>query len=242
MKKLFEGFALAVSMLSIIPFFKVHDFYKGINGYAVMFYPLVGFFLGLILYAVSLVITPFFSPFHEGIIIFSLWVLLTGALHLDGLSDTIDGLFVDKKRALEVMKDPHNGGMGMVFSVVFLLLKASCVAAMEGTLYFLPLVLLLSRLNTVFQIYFYPYISKNGMGSLAKEELTSKELLIALSYSSLLIVLFGSYTLVLGALFVMFVTKSIFLKRYGGFTGDIYGFSIEITELLLLHIIIAGYM
>ena len=49
MKNIFKGFALAVSMLTVIPFFKVHDFNKGINGYAVMFYPLVGFLLGLIL-------------------------------------------------------------------------------------------------------------------------------------------------------------------------------------------------
>ena len=44
--KTLKGFLLAFNMLSIIPFFKVHDFYKGINGYAVMFYPLVGFILG----------------------------------------------------------------------------------------------------------------------------------------------------------------------------------------------------
>ena len=239
MRKLFEGFALAVSMLSIVPFFKVHDFYKGINGYAVMFYPLVGFLLGSFLYAAFVLLTPFFPPLHVSIIIFSLWVLLTGALHLDGLSDTIDGLFVDKKRALEVMKDPHNGGMGMTFSIVFLLLKASSVAAMDA-LYLLPVILLLSRLNTVLEIYFYPYISKNGMGSLAKEELTGKELITAVGYSLIVVVLFGSYTLMFASLLAMFVIKSFFLKRYGGFTGDIYGFSIEITELVLLNIVIAG--
>ncbi|WP_434657887.1 hypothetical protein [Sulfurimonas sp. NW9] len=60
MSKLFKGFTLAVSMLSILPFFKVHDFYKGINGYAVMFYPFVGFLLGLLLYGTFLLLTLFF--------------------------------------------------------------------------------------------------------------------------------------------------------------------------------------
>ena len=59
MNRIFKGFALALSMLSIIPFFKVHDFYKGINGYAVMFYPLVGFLLGLILYLTYSLLNPY---------------------------------------------------------------------------------------------------------------------------------------------------------------------------------------
>ncbi len=239
MKKLFQGFALAVSMLSIVPFFKVHDFYKGINGYAVMFYPFVGFLLGSFLYVAFVFLTLIFPPLHVSIIVFSLWVLLTGALHLDGLSDTIDGLFVDRKRALEVMKDPHNGGMGMTFSIVFLLLKASSVVAINAS-YLLPVILLLSRLEAVLEIYFYPYISKNGMGSLAKKELTQKELLVTFGYSFIIVVLFGSYTLMFTALLVMFVIKSFFMKRYGGFTGDIYGFSIEITELVLLNVVILG--
>ena len=96
MKNSFQGFALALSMLTTLPFFKVHDFNKGINGYAVMFYPLIGFILGSILYGVNYFLEPYFASTHLHIIIFALWVLLTGALHLDGLSDAIDALFVSK--------------------------------------------------------------------------------------------------------------------------------------------------
>ena len=239
MKKLFKGFALSVSMLSILPFFKVHDFYKGINGYAVMFYPLTGFLLGLVLYAAFLLLTPHFPPLHVSIILFALWVLLTGALHLDGFADTVDGLFVAKEKALEVMKDPYNGGMGMIFSVVFLLLKASSLIAFD-VMYLLPVILLLARLNIVLEIWLYPYISKNGMASLAKAELTRKQLFVAIFYSFVFVALFGSYMLVFVSLLVLFAIKSFFLKRYGGFTGDIYGFSVEMTELLLLNVAIAG--
>ena len=239
MSKILKGFALAVSMLSILPFFKVHDFYKGINGYAVMFYPFVGFLLGLLLYGAFLLLSGLFPPLHVSIIIFSLWVLLTGALHLDGLSDTIDGLFVDKKRALKVMKDPHNGGMGMTFSIVFLLLKASSLVAFNA-FYLLPVVLLLSRLGAVLEIYLYPYISQNGMGTLAKEEFLRWQLLFAFVYSLVIVALFNSFILLFVSLLVMFIIKSFFIKRYGGFTGDIYGFGIELTELVLLNTIIVG--
>ncbi len=239
MKKLFKGFALSLSMLSILPFFKVHDFYKGINGYAVMFYPLIGFLLGLVLYGAFLLLTPYFPPLHVSIILFALWVLLTGALHLDGFADTVDGLFVAKEKALHVMKDPYNGGMGMIFSVVFLLLKASSLIAFD-LMYLLPVILLLARLNAVLEIYFYPYLSQSGMGSLAKAEFTRGELFVALVYSFLIVLFFESTILLFVSLVVMLVVKSFFMKRYGGFTGDIYGFSIEITELVLLNVVIVG--
>ena len=238
MNRVFKGFALALSMLSTLPFFKVHDFYKGINGYAVMFYPLVGFILGAILYGVSLLLLPYVPHFHLAVILFALWVVLTGALHLDGFADTIDGLFVPKERSLEVMKDPHNGGMGMTFGAVFLILKASSLVALQNYA-LLPLVLLLPRLMVVFCIYFFPYVS-GGMSQLAKEELQSKQVFVALLYSLLFVFLYNAWFLLTASLIVMLLVKRFFIKRYGGFTGDIYGFTIEVTELFLLNCIIVG--
>jgi cobalamin 5'-phosphate synthase/cobalamin synthase len=239
MRNIFKGFALAVSMLTIIPFFKVHDFYKGINGYAVMFYPLVGFLLGAILYFTYTFLHPFVPATHLAIFIFALWILLSGALHLDGFSDTIDGLYVKKEKALQVMKDPNTGGMGMIFSVTFLILKASTLLHFEA-FYLLPLVLMLSRLNTVITIYSYPYVSPNGMGSLAKEELNKTQLFVAVFYSTILVAIFSQWILLISSLLILMFLKSFFIKRYGGFTGDIYGFSIEVTELILLNIILVG--
>jgi cobalamin 5'-phosphate synthase/cobalamin synthase len=239
MKKVLKGFALSVSMLSTLPFFRVHDFYKGINGYAVMFYPLVGFILGLILYAVYTFLNGYIPSMHLGVVIFALWVVLTGALHLDGFSDTIDGLYVKKERALEVMKDAHNGGMGMIYGGVFLILKASSLAALDA-FYLLPLVLTLSRFSTVLAIYNYPYVSSNGMGTLAKEELKLWQVLVAAFYVFVLVAFFNAYLLFFVSLLVLFGIKSVFLKRYGGFTGDIYGFSIEVIELILLNVILIG--
>ncbi|MEK6659814.1 MAG: adenosylcobinamide-GDP ribazoletransferase [Campylobacterota bacterium] len=239
MRDIFKGLALAMSMLTTVPFFKIHNFYKGINGYAVMFYPLVGFILGAILWGIYSLLSPYIASTHLGVIIFALWILLTGALHLDGFSDTVDGLYAPKARALEVMKDSHVGGMGMIISVSFLILKASTLAHF-GAFYLLPLVLLLSRLNAVLAIYFYPYISQNGMGTLAKEELTKPQMLIALFYSFLAVLFYNKLLLLVSALLVLFVIKSFFIKRYGGFTGDIYGFTIEVSELILLNLLLFG--
>ncbi len=237
MKNLFKGFALAISMLTIIPFFRVHDFSKGINGYAVMFYPLVGFLIGTFLWILYLLISSSLAPLHAGVIIFTAWVVLSGALHLDGLSDTIDGLFVRKERAIEVMKDPHTGGMGMIFTTVFLILKASSLAVFS-VFYLLPIILMLSRFNAVLAIYLLPYMTQNGMGALAKKELKSWQVLVAFLY--VFILSFSSIWLMGISLFILAICGIFFIKRYGGFSGDIYGFTIEITELILLNAILFG--
>jgi len=234
--KLLKGFALAFNMLTIIPFFKVHDFFKGINGYSAMFYPLIGFILGLVLWSTHSLLQEFIPSTHLSVIIFSLWILLTGALHLDGFSDSVDGLFVSKERALEVMKDSHVGGMGMTFTFVFLSLKLSSLIYLESY-YLLPIILMFSRLNAVMAIYFYNYIS-SGVGALIKEELSLTHLLFALFSSLLLAYYFSFLAAFIIAFFVLLLSGKFFTQRVGGLNGDIYGFIIEVTELILLNYII----
>jgi len=239
MKKIFQGFTLALNMLSILPFFKTHDFFKGINGYAVMFYPVVGFLLGVVLYVIYLFLEPYMPQQHLGIIIFGVWVLLTGALHLDGFCDTVDGLFVPKEKALKVMKDAHIGGMGMIFGGVFLILKASSMSHFES-FYLLPFILMLSRFNATLAIYIYPYISKGGIGEMAKAEF-GKNQLIFISVLVLSLGMLTSITMLITSLLVLFVSAMFFKSRYGGFSGDMYGFVIELSELLLLNSVIVGF-
>jgi len=236
-QKVWMGFSLAISMLSTLPFFRVHNFFAGINGYAVMFYPLVGFILGGILYGTSLLLEPYIPLTHLHVLLFAFWVVLTGALHLDGLSDAIDALFVAKERAVEVMKDPHVGAMGMTYTGVFLIVKASVLIVVDA-LYLLPLILMLSRFNVVLAIYFLPYIRENGMSSLAKQEFIKPQLVasIILVLVSCFFFAFG-FVLLAVCLVSLFLFKLWFTKRFGGFSGDLYGFMIEGTELILLHVV-----
>ena len=234
-----QGFALAVSMLTILPFFKIHNFFKGINGYAVMSYPIVGALLGGILWLTYTLLLPYLPDAHLHVILFVLWVILTGALHLDGFSDTVDGLFVPKERAEEVMKDPHAGGMGMIFSITFLIFKASSLWFLDA-IYLLPIVLMLSRYNAVLAIYFFPYIRKEGMSTLAKQEFTKAQLLLSTIVVIAFVLFTNSWLLLLFSLLTLLFVKHFFIKRLGGFSGDVYGFLIEVTELVLLNILLFG--
>ena len=234
--KLLKGFALAFNMLSIIPFFKVHNFFTGINGYSAMFYPLVGFILGLLLWATQLLLQGYLPEIHLALIIFALWVFITGALHIDGLSDSIDGLFVSKEKSLEVMKDSHVGGMGMTFTFVFLSLKISSVIYF-GAYELLPVILMLSRFNATLAIYFYDYIS-SGVSKLLKEELKIQHLLFASFYTLGLAYSFNFLDALFVSIVLLLLSAKFFTSRLGGLNGDTYGFIIELTELALLNYII----
>jgi len=239
-QRLFQGFSLAVSMLSILPFFNVHHFFKGINGYAVMVYPLVGLLLGTLLGGTYLLLHPYFPQEHLKVALMFLWVLLTGALHLDGFADTVDALFVSPSAAQAVMKEPHVGAMALVFTTAFLIFKASALWHLE-VVYLLPILMMLARYNTVLAIYFFPYIRQEGMGKLAKEELSTLQLVSSSLLVMSVLFIWPKGWLLLGvSLFVLFITKHFFLRRYGGFSGDMYGFLIEISELAMLNALLVG--
>jgi adenosylcobinamide-GDP ribazoletransferase len=235
MADIFAGFSLAFGMLTILPFFNVHRFSKAATGYAVMFYPLVGALLGGILWLVYTLLLPYFPEPHLKIFLLVLWTLLTGALHLDGFSDTVDGLYVPKERAKEVMKDPHVGGMGMVFTVLLLFFKGSALWYFDA-IWLLPLLLMLSRYNAALAIYLFPYITEAGMGTPAKAAFTKRQLAVStLLLLPLLLFTPKGWLLLAVSLPTLWLVARFFNRRLGGFSGDVYGFLIEVTELVLLN-------
>lgn len=243
-KKIFDGLRLAFSMFTTLPFFRVHHFFEGINGYAVMFFPLVGLALGYLLMVIFSTLQ-FYIPYgYLSVAVFILWVGLTGALHLDGVADVFDALFVPKARREAVLKDPHIGAMGMIFTVLFILLKlALFVHIDESLLYLLPLVLMLARFNAVLAIFSFDYIRKDGMSSLAKKELTKIQTLLSTLFVITVSTLLGGMTALymFVALFVMlFIIYLVATKLFGGFSGDLYGLLIESSEWMLLHFLMVS--
>ncbi|MFT7861069.1 MAG: adenosylcobinamide-GDP ribazoletransferase [Sulfurimonas sp.] len=232
----FKAFALAFNMFTIFPLFKIHTYEDGINGKSAIFYPLIGFLLGAVLYGIYHLLEGHIPQVHLAVIIFALSILFTGALHLDGFSDTVDGLFVQKEKALKVMKDSHVGGMGMIFTFVFLLLKLSSFIYFDAWV-LLPIVMMASRLGGSLSIYLFNYIS-SGVGALIKKELKTSYIIITLLLSLFLSFAFGFTLSIVVALTTMLITGSLLTKRYRGLNGDMYGFIIEVSELILLNCLI----
>ena len=94
-------------------------------GRSLLYYPLVGLLLGAMLWLVGAVFENASVPLLAALLL-TVWVALTGALHLDGLADSADawlGGFGDRERTLTIMKDPRSGPTAVVVLILLLLLK-----------------------------------------------------------------------------------------------------------------------
>ncbi|PZE20374.1 adenosylcobinamide-GDP ribazoletransferase [Paenibacillus xerothermodurans] len=140
---------------------------------SVVFYPLVGVVLGLLLSAAAALLEGriFLAAWLEGMgsgvtaaLLLAAWIGMTGALHLDGLMDTADGVLSQRsrERMLEIMKDSSVGAMGVVACAIMLLCKWALLEQWltmpyRASAYALPLVLLWSRWFMVVAIALWPY-------------------------------------------------------------------------------------
>ena len=78
---------------------------------SIVYFPLVGFVIGLISFLIGILALKIFDPFVTSILVVAGEVILTGGLHIDGLGDTFDAIYSnrDKERILEIMKDSRLG-------------------------------------------------------------------------------------------------------------------------------------
>ncbi|MFP3979848.1 MAG: adenosylcobinamide-GDP ribazoletransferase [Desulfobacterales bacterium] len=216
------------------------------------FFPAVGLVLGVILAFADAVFSAFFAPAVVGAMDVMVLAALTGALHLDGLADTADGLFAHKDRqsALSIMKDSRIGVMGAVALICLLLTKYGTFTALAaggqaGWIKFLILVLIpaYARAAMIFGIRFLPYARpEGGTGSdLFSEPLRPVEYWGVLA-CVLLSLLLGWRAVLINAVFFITCAGLIgfYRRRMGGITGDMLGAMCEITETTLLISAAAG--
>ena len=139
---------------------------------SLVWFPVVGFFIGCLLVLLATGLPMLFPLIISALLFVAIWVALTGALHLDGLLDTADGLLShrSRERMLEIMKDSRIGAMGAITCFFYLALKtaAVCFIIENPTLLNLGCLMLtpaISRWMLTLAITTRPYIrDKQGMG------------------------------------------------------------------------------
>ncbi|MFC5449551.1 adenosylcobinamide-GDP ribazoletransferase [Paenibacillus aestuarii] len=233
---------------------------------SVVFYPLAGLAIGLLLLLTGTGLRWMLPPLPAAVLLLAVWVALTGGLHLDGLMDTADGILSHRPREqmLEIMKDSRVGAMGVIVCVLHLLLKVSLLYSLisgeqEGGWRTASICLVMipvwSRWFMAFAIYGWPYArQESGLGSLFRGVTRSDVLLSALiAIASVLVVAWlGPERLLAGvpvwAVALLIAGASVLLgwliatyisRKLGGLTGDTYGALNELLEgLLLLAVVI----
>lgn len=210
-------------------------------GRSLLWYPAVGLLLGLLLWGAHLLLgaTP---ALLQAAIILTLWVGLSGGLHLDGLADSADawgGGLGDRERSLAIMKDPCSGPLAVAVLVLTLLLKFAALFTLlqagQG-----PLLVLLPWLaRALLPLLFLstPYVRAGGLGQALAEQLPRRQLPWLLAGHGLAMGLLFGWAGVLAlaaAALVLFWLRRLMLARLGGTTGDTAGALVELAECAVL--------
>ncbi len=210
---------------------------------SVLFYPVVGLFIGIILTVINANLYEV-SDFLRASIVVIAWVVITGALHIDGLADSVDawvGGLGDKEKTLAIMKDPNCGPMGVVSIVLLILVKFSVVASIPPENYLLLIfVPVLARAVILLLFLSTPYAREEGIASEYFVLFLKKANIIVLIIVALLsLAIFQIQAMIVVSIVILLFAylRWQMTKRIGGFTGDTAGALIEITEVVVLIVL-----
>ena len=208
------------------------------------FYPAVGLLMGLLLVGIEEGSSQLFSPPMTAAFLVAAMVIITRALHLDGLMDICDGVFggFSPERRLEIMKDSRVGAFGVAGGVVVLLLKYAAFVTLltipePGKVWALLLFPAISRWTMVVLLGAFPYVRTHGLGSPFHGSGTKVPTAIAgISILSAAILLggFAGLGLLIGAMVMAWIMGLGMAKSLGGLTGDAYGATNEIIEMIVI--------
>ena len=188
-----------------------------------------------------------YAPLVAAVLSTVLTVLLTGALHEDGLSDVADGLGGghSRERALDIMKDSHVGAFGVLALVLALLTKVALLAMLgdidlELTCAALFAAHVTSRFLPLLLIRLLPHVGDTAT-SKSKPlagQIASSGLLIAFlwCFGSLVLTSFtlSAINLIVACNFAvaaLLVMLRLFRRRLQGFTGDCLGATQQVCEI-----------
>lgn len=205
------------------------------------FFPAVGALVGLCAAAVFAVMSSFSTPLVAAAAATATLAVLTGALHLDGLADAADGLFGrgDAAQRLDVMRDPRLGSFGTAALALVLVGDIAALSAMSPGRALAALVIAgaLSRLAMLWLMAFVPYVRPSGLGLVAWDPSHRRlDLVVGSSLALIMCLLDWRRTLVALPLVALAAVGMALLARrkLGGATGDIYGATSELGQLVAL--------
>lgn len=166
---------------------------------------------------------------------------ISGCLHLDGLSDSADGLLSSRPRedCLKIMKDSRAGAMGIVVVVLVMVTKYAALTAIphEQLPFAVFLMPLAGRCAILLAMAFLPYARmEGGLGSLFYSGDSKKAAWIAciLFIVCLLFLAPDAFLpVLLGSVVIIFLFNRWCKVKLGGATGDTLGALCELTEMVV---------
>jgi adenosylcobinamide-GDP ribazoletransferase len=212
-----------------------------LTGRAAPWFPVVGAALGAVVGGAAIGLAELMTPLLAGTLAVALELALTGALHVDGLADSADGLGGrDREHALAIMRDHALGAYGACALVLDLLAKAIALSVLAVRGDVLPVVaaFAVSRAAPLALAAALPY-ARAGPG--AGRLLDGLRPLHAAAGIALGAAIAAAVPAALAAAVVM--TAAVWWlarRRLGGVTGDVMGAAVELSATAALMVAAAS--
>jgi adenosylcobinamide-GDP ribazoletransferase len=240
-----NSFFAALQFLTVFPWPKRACRSGDEIGRGAVFFPVIGFLLGLILVLVNSLLEPIATPGLSSVVLVTILALLTRALHLDGLGDTFDGLGAggDRERMLRIMDDSHTGAFGLIAIVLLLFFKIHAIESIDTERWRALLAAPVLGRWAMVLLGYRSQAAKPGLGSTLIDHLKTDHVLFATFITLLLVAALlqaRGIALMIGIAFFSVASKKYFHWRLGGVTGDTFGAVGELGETSVLVFLALG--
>lgn len=194
-----------------------------------------GLLLGGIVAGLDVALAPALPVGARSAVLLAALAGLCGAMHLDGLMDSADGLFgaADRARRLEIMRDSRVGGYGVAAAALVLLVQYGALTSLDTRR---PLALLgavgVSRAASAFALGIARPARDDGLGSVFSVGGRMLAGVVALGIAAAVAIVLGGWRGAAAsavALGVTLAVVAVFHRRVGGMTGDGFGAVVELS-------------
>ncbi len=245
MKTMWTSFSLAWNFLTVIPLpFSIQSHVQP-QMFAASFgwYPFVGFLLGTILVFSDRLLMSIFTESVVNTILIILLVMLTGALHQDGLADTIDSVAGGKnsEHRLAILRDSRIGAIGATGLILALGLRYVGLANLppgsrESLLLCMPALGRWSMVVGAWRVS-YPRV-EGGVAAAFIQHVSFRDVFMATMIAGIGLLWaihpLNAVVLLLSVVGIIRLLVWGASRLFGGVTGDILGSMNEVTEIAFL--------
>lgn len=244
MRELLRSCAIAFSTYSRIPMPMVEWNEKNMR-HTLAFFPLVGAAVGAVFWGAGALCGLLDAgPILRAGVLTAVPALVTGGIHLDGYCDTVDALasHASRERKLVILKDSSAGAFAVIWCCVWFLAYFSLLTEAKS-LPTLAAGFVLSRALSARAIERLPS-ARAGMGAALKSgsRFPWWVLAVYLVLCGGAVWLWGEPLAALAALaaaaLFYFYYKSMAIRQFGGFTGDLAGWFLQVCELVILAAVV----
>jgi len=178
-------------------------------------------------------------------------IAVTGGIHLDGFCDTADALASNAppERKREILKDPHSGAFAVISVCAYVLAYFAIATEIEMSLQAVLLMALahvLSRVMSGLCAICYPASGSKGLldtfrGSAAKKRAA---IVLFIEYAVVAAAMiwlgdFAGFGMIIAGLAVMLWLRIMSARQFGGMSGDLSGWFLQMAELAMLTVLAA---